>query len=162
MGKFKTSATGQGYVGETMVHKISREVGVVESVVEARDGWPPQITLKLADGSCKKGSSAIFGSRVARSGRRFRPLSKKSGHFTQMASTATFVGLVCRSLLGLLAVAAFYFASYFGALSLSARTRISTPIDWVVYTPIPFSWRMQMAQFWMTADPKVDHHYSRG
>jgi len=60
MGKSKTSATGQGYVGETMVHKISRAVGVVESVVEARDGWPPQITLKLADGSSKKGNLSDF------------------------------------------------------------------------------------------------------
>ena len=60
MGKSKTSATGHGYVGETMVHKISREVGVVESVVEARDGWPPQITLKLADGSLKKGNLSDF------------------------------------------------------------------------------------------------------
>ena len=84
------------------------------------------------------------------------------GRFTRMASTTTSVGLVCRIVLGLFAVAALYFASYFGALSLSARTRISMPIDWVVYTPIPFSWRMQMAQFWMTVDPKMDHHYSRG
>jgi hypothetical protein len=60
MGKSKTSATGHGYVGEVMVHKISRDVGVVESVVEARDGWPPQITLKLADGSFKKGNLSDF------------------------------------------------------------------------------------------------------
>ena len=60
MGKSKTSATGQGYVGETMVHRISRAVGVVESVVEARDGWPPQITLRLADGSFKKGNLSDF------------------------------------------------------------------------------------------------------
>ena len=60
MGKSKTSATGQGYVGETLVHKISREVGVVESVVEAKDGWAPRITLKLADGSLKKGMLSDF------------------------------------------------------------------------------------------------------
>ncbi|HTD68202.1 MAG TPA: hypothetical protein VK846_16880 [Candidatus Limnocylindria bacterium] len=60
MGKSKTSATGHGYVGETMVHKISRAVGVVESVLEAKAGWPPEITLKLADGSFKKGKLSEF------------------------------------------------------------------------------------------------------
>jgi hypothetical protein len=60
MGKSKTSATGRGYVGETMVHRISREVGVVESVLEAKAGWPPEITLKLADGSLKKGKLSDF------------------------------------------------------------------------------------------------------
>jgi hypothetical protein len=60
MGKSKTAATGQGYVGEVMVHRISREIGVVESVIEAKAGWPPQITLKLADGSLKKGKLSDF------------------------------------------------------------------------------------------------------
>lgn len=60
MGKSKTSATGHGYVGETMVHKISRAVGVVESVLEAQAGWPPEITLKLADGTFKKGKLSDF------------------------------------------------------------------------------------------------------
>jgi len=60
MGKSKTSATGQGYVGETMVHRISGAVGVVESVLEAKAGWPPEITLKLADGSFKKGKRSDF------------------------------------------------------------------------------------------------------
>ena len=60
MGKSKTSATGQGYVGEIMVHRISREVGVVETVLEAKAGWPPEITLKLADGSLKKGKLSDF------------------------------------------------------------------------------------------------------
>jgi hypothetical protein len=60
MGKSKTSATGQGYVGEIMVHKISHEVGVVESVLESKAGWPPEITLKLADGSQKKGKLSDF------------------------------------------------------------------------------------------------------
>lgn len=55
MGKFKNPATGEGYLGEIMVHKISRAVGVVEDVTEAKAGWPPQITLKLTDGSFKKG-----------------------------------------------------------------------------------------------------------
>jgi hypothetical protein len=56
----KSSETGQGYVGEIMVHKLSGEVGVVESVLEAKAGWPPQITLKLADGSYKKGKLSDF------------------------------------------------------------------------------------------------------
>ena len=60
MGKSKTSATGQGYAGETMVHRVSGAVGVVESVLEARDGWPPEITLKLPDGSFKKGRLSDF------------------------------------------------------------------------------------------------------
>ena len=60
MGKSKISATGDGYLGETMVHRISREVGVVESVIEAQAGWPPQITLKLKDGSVKKGKLSDF------------------------------------------------------------------------------------------------------
>ena len=60
MGKAKTSATGQGYVGEIMVHRISRDVGVVESVLEAKAGWPPEITLKLADGSIRKGKLSDF------------------------------------------------------------------------------------------------------
>ena len=60
MSKSKTSETGSGYLGETMVHRISRAVGVVESVVEARAGWPPEITLKLQDGSFKKGKLSDF------------------------------------------------------------------------------------------------------
>ena len=60
MGKQKTAATGTGYLGEVMVHKISRAIGVVDSVVEAQDGWPPQITIKLEDGSLKKGKLSDF------------------------------------------------------------------------------------------------------
>ena len=60
MGKVKTSATGRGYVGETMVHRNSGAVGVVEGVLEAKAGWPPEITLKLADGSFKKGKLSDF------------------------------------------------------------------------------------------------------
>jgi len=60
MGKSKIAGTGKGYLGETMVHKITRAVGVVESVTEARDGWPPEITLKLPDGSFKKGRLSDF------------------------------------------------------------------------------------------------------
>ena len=43
-----------------MVHRISHEVGIVESVIEAKAGWAPQITLKLADGSLKKGKLSDF------------------------------------------------------------------------------------------------------
>jgi hypothetical protein len=60
MGKSKIAGTGKGYLGETMVHKITRAVGVVENVTEARDGWPPEITLKLPDGSFKKGRLSDF------------------------------------------------------------------------------------------------------
>jgi hypothetical protein len=35
-------------------------MGVVESVLEARDGWPPEITLKLPDGTFKKGKLSDF------------------------------------------------------------------------------------------------------
>ncbi len=59
MGKSKISGTGDGYLGEIMVHKISRAVGVVESVTEAKAGWPPEVTLKLADGSFKKGRKGV-------------------------------------------------------------------------------------------------------
>ena len=60
MGKSKIAGTGKGYLGETMVHKITRTVGVVESVTEAQAGWPPEITLKLPDGSLKKGRLSDF------------------------------------------------------------------------------------------------------
>ena len=58
--KTKTAATGSGYLGEIMVHKVSRAVGVVDNLVEAQSGWPPQITLKLKDGSFKKGKLSDF------------------------------------------------------------------------------------------------------
>ena len=48
MGKSKNPATGEGFLGEIMVHKLTRAVGVVDSVTEASAGWPPQIVLKLA------------------------------------------------------------------------------------------------------------------
>jgi hypothetical protein len=60
MGKSKIAGTGQGYLGETMVHKITRAGGVVEHVTEAQAGWPPVITLKLPDGSIKKGRLSDF------------------------------------------------------------------------------------------------------
>lgn len=60
MGKTKIPATGEGYLGENMVHRLTRTVGVVESVIEAKAGWPPQIVLKLKDGSVKKGKLSDF------------------------------------------------------------------------------------------------------
>jgi len=60
MSKAKMPATGEGYLGEVMVHRISRVVGVVDSVIEAKAGWPPQVTLKLKDGSVKKGKLSDF------------------------------------------------------------------------------------------------------
>jgi len=60
MAKAKKPETGEGYLGETMVHRISGAMGVVESVLEAKFGWPPEITLKLKDGSLKKGKLSDF------------------------------------------------------------------------------------------------------
>ena len=60
MSKAKIPATGQGYLGEVMVHRITRAVGVVDAVAEAQAGWSPQITLKLADGTLKKGRLSDF------------------------------------------------------------------------------------------------------
>lgn len=60
MGKFKSAATGKGYLGEIMVHRVSGQAGVVENVIESQAGWAPQITLKLKDGSLKKGKLSDF------------------------------------------------------------------------------------------------------
>ena len=60
MSKTKRPGTGEGYLGEIMVHRLTRAMGMVESVLEGRDGWPPQITLKLLDGSLKKGKLSDF------------------------------------------------------------------------------------------------------
>ncbi len=60
MGKSKIPATGEGYLGEIMVHKLTRAIGVVETVTEAKAGWPPQIALKLPDGTVKKGRLSDF------------------------------------------------------------------------------------------------------
>jgi hypothetical protein len=60
MGKSKNPATGEGFLGEIMVHKLTRAVGVVDSVTESQAGWPPQIVLKLTDGSVKKGRLSDF------------------------------------------------------------------------------------------------------
>ncbi len=60
MGKSKNPATGEGFLGEIMVHKLTCAVGVVDSVTEAQAGWPPQIVLKMKAGSVKKGRLSDF------------------------------------------------------------------------------------------------------
>ena len=60
MGKTKIPATGEGYLGEIMVHRLTRAIGVVENVNEAKAGWAPEITLKSKDGSVKKGKLSDF------------------------------------------------------------------------------------------------------
>ncbi len=76
MGKLKNPATGEGFLGEIMVHKLTRAVGTVESVTEARDGWPPQIALKLADGSLKKGRLSDFRDPSGNERAAFAPVQK--------------------------------------------------------------------------------------
>lgn len=60
MGKTKIPATGEGYLGEIMVHRLTRAIGMVENVIEANAGWAPQLTLKLKDGSVSKGRLSDF------------------------------------------------------------------------------------------------------
>ncbi len=60
MAKTKIPATGEGYLGEIMVHRLTRAVGIVESVTQAQAGWPPAIALKLPDGTVKKGRLSDF------------------------------------------------------------------------------------------------------
>jgi hypothetical protein len=60
MSKSKNPSTGEGFLGEIMVHRLTRGVGVVENVTEGKAGWPPQITLKLKDGTLKKSQLSDF------------------------------------------------------------------------------------------------------
>lgn len=60
MGKMKIPATGEGYLGEIVVHRLTRAIGVVETVTEGKAGWPPQVTVKLKDGTMKKGKLSDF------------------------------------------------------------------------------------------------------
>ena len=60
MGKTKIPATGEGYLGEIMVHRLTHAIGVVENVIEAKAGWPPQLAVKLKDGTVKKGKLSDF------------------------------------------------------------------------------------------------------
>lgn len=59
MAKAKNSVTGDGYVGEIMVHRATGAAGTVEHV-HARVGWAPEVTLKLKDGTLKKGRLTDF------------------------------------------------------------------------------------------------------
>jgi len=74
MSKSKIPATGEGYLGEIMVHRLTRAVGVVEGVTEAKAGWPPQIALKLADGSVKKGKLSDFREPSSAEREKFSPV----------------------------------------------------------------------------------------
>jgi len=60
MAKTKIPATGEGFLGEIMVHKLTRVVGVVADVTLAQAGWPPMITVKFADGTTKRGQLSEF------------------------------------------------------------------------------------------------------
>ena len=60
MGKNKIPATGEGYLGEIMVHRLTRAIGVVEGVIEGKAGWPPQLTVKFQDGTARKGKLSDF------------------------------------------------------------------------------------------------------
>ena len=60
MAKAKIPATGEGYLGEIMVHRLTRTIGVVESVTEAKAGWSPQLTLRVKDGTVKQGKLSDF------------------------------------------------------------------------------------------------------
>jgi hypothetical protein len=73
MGKAINPATGDGYRGEIMVHRISGAVGIVENVVSAKAGWPPELTIKLKDGSLKKGRLSDFREPHAAERNQFSP-----------------------------------------------------------------------------------------
>jgi hypothetical protein len=60
MAKSKIPATGEGYLGEIMVHRLTGAIGVVAGVIEGKAGWPPQLTLKLQDGTVRKGKFSDF------------------------------------------------------------------------------------------------------
>lgn len=60
MSRTKNPTTGEGYLGAVMVHRVTRAIGTVENVTVARDGWPPELTLKLPDGSFRKGKLGDF------------------------------------------------------------------------------------------------------
>ena len=58
--KSKNPASGEGYLGEIVVHRLTRAIGTVETVIEGKAGWPPQVTVKLKDGTVKKGQLSDF------------------------------------------------------------------------------------------------------
>jgi len=74
MSKSRKPLTGEGYLGEIMVHRVTRVGGVVENVVEGRDGWSPQLAVKLADGSVKRGKLSDFRDPTASERRALTPV----------------------------------------------------------------------------------------
>jgi hypothetical protein len=78
MSKSKIPETGAGYLGEIMVHRISHAAGVVENVTEAKAGWPPEITLKLPDGTVKKGHLSDFREPSAAERKKISPAAPTS------------------------------------------------------------------------------------
>ena len=79
MSKAKIPATGEGYLGETMVHRITHAMGVVENVIEGKAGWPPEITLKLADGTVRKGKLSDFREPNAAERKKIPPAKRVEG-----------------------------------------------------------------------------------
>ena len=71
MAKSKIAATGNGYLGEIMVHKITRQPGVVENVLEGKTGWAPELTVKLKDGTVRKGKLSDFREASANEKKKF-------------------------------------------------------------------------------------------
>lgn len=76
MGKARNQTTGEGYAGEIMVHRATGAVGTVDNVM-ARVGWPPEITLKLKDGSLKKGRLSDFREPRAAERNQFAPEAER-------------------------------------------------------------------------------------
>ena len=87
MGKTKASATGKGYLGEIMVHRITGDIGIVENVVEAQAGWAPEITIKLKDGTLKKGKLTEFKDATSGEKKRFSPPAEDGAADTEAKST---------------------------------------------------------------------------
>jgi hypothetical protein len=77
MAKIKNPAIGEGFSGEIMVHKISHAMGVMENVTLSQAGWPPQIMLKLADGTLKKGRLSDFRDPSGNEGAKFSPVQNR-------------------------------------------------------------------------------------
>lgn len=49
-----------GYLGEIMVYRPTGEIGTAEEAVESKTGWTIEISLKLKDGSVRKGQPSDF------------------------------------------------------------------------------------------------------
>lgn len=73
-----------------------------------------------------------------------------------MAQNSTPATWVCRMLLGAFAIVVVYVASYPAAWSIAVRTRLSAPISWAIYEPIPSSLKMRMLRAWMRVDRRIE------